>query len=146
MLVSAAPLVFRAQWSLLLQVSGTPQVTFSSPGAPDLDSETAQRFRPFDTIHRVALEPEWLPGWQMHHAVVAPVSEQQFMIIGRRGEPPFFASELARLAHLIGSAEGLETSDQALPTTEPGAHRTPIAAPLYMREDQRPPDDAADPQ
>jgi hypothetical protein len=139
-LVSAAPLVFRAQWSLLLQVSGTPQVTFSSPGAPDLDPDIAPRFGPFDTIHRVVLEAGWLPGWQAHHAVVAPISEQRAVVIGRRGEPPFFLSELARLAHLVGGADATEIPVQALPTTMPTApHRTPVAAPLYIREDQRPP-------
>jgi hypothetical protein len=136
-LASAAPLVFRAQWSLLLQVVGIPKVIFSSPGAPALDPGTARRFRPYDTIHRVALESGWLPGWLTHHAVVAPVSGHQVLIIGRLGEPPFFPSELARLAHLIGSADSEEVSDQAIPTTSLGAHRTPIAAPLYIRRDQR---------
>jgi hypothetical protein len=146
-LVSAAPLVFRAQWSLLLlHVSGTPHVTFSSPGAPELD-HIAQRFGPFDTLHRVALEPGGLPGWEAHHAVVAPVCEQRAVVIGRRGEPPFFPSELARLAHLVGGADSPAISDQALPTTQPSAaHRTPIAAPLYIREDQQPPNSTPDPQ
>jgi hypothetical protein len=146
-LVSAAPLVFRAQWSLLLQVSSTPRVTFSSPGAPDLGPDIAERFGPFDTIHRVALEPGWLPGWEAHHAVVAPMSEERAVVIGRRGEPPFFPSELARLAHLVGGADPTATSEQALPTTKPsGAHRTPISAPLYVREDQQPPDSTLSPQ
>jgi hypothetical protein len=146
-LVSAAPLVFRAQWSLLLQVFGTPHVTVSSPGAPDLNPDIVQRFGPFDTIHRVALEPGWMPGWEAHHAVVAPVSEQQAAVIGRRGEPPFFPSELARLAHLVGGADTTAVSDQALPTTMPSAaHRTAIAAPLYTREDQRPPNSMRHPQ
>jgi hypothetical protein len=134
-LVAAAPLVFRAQWGLLLQASGVPHVRFGSPGAPDLDPDVAQRFGPFDTIHRVALESGWLPGWEAHHTVVAPLPDQRAVIIGRRGEPPFFPSELARLAHLVGRAETMETSDQALSTTKPtAAHRTPIAAPLYIRD------------
>jgi len=144
-LVAAAPLVFRAQWSLLLQVSSTPQVAFGSPGAPDLGPEIAQRFEPFDTIHRVALEPGWLPGWEAHHAVVAPMSEHQAVVIGRRGEPPFFPSELARLAHLVGGVDPTASWDQGLPTTRPSeAHRTPISGPLYTREDQRRPDGAVD--
>lgn len=134
-LASAAPLVFRAEWSLLLQVRGAVHVTFSSPGAPDLDSDAVQRFGPFDTLHRVVLEPGWLPGWPAHHAVVAPISEQRALVIGRSGEPPFFPSELARLAHLVGSADTTEVHDSTLPTTVSGAHRTPIAAPLYIRED-----------
>jgi len=146
-LVSAAPLVFRAQWSLLLRISGSPHVIFSSPGAPDLDPDIAQRFGPFATIHRVALEPGWLPGWEAHHAAVAPVSEQHAVVIGRRGEPPFFPSELARLAHLVGGAETTPISDQALPTSKPSAaHRTPIAAPLYLRGDQPPANSTPEPQ
>jgi hypothetical protein len=146
-LVVAAPLVFRAQWSLLLQVPGTPHVTFSSPGAPALDPDTAQRFGPFDTIHRVALEPGWSPGWEAHHAVVAPIFDQGAVVIGRRGEPPFFPSELARLAHLVGGTDTTAISNQAPPRTwrPSAAHRTPIAAPLYSREDQRPTDSPRQP-
>jgi hypothetical protein len=139
-LVVAAPLVFRAQWSLLLDVSGAPEVIFRGPGAPDLERDVVGRFHPFETIHRVALEPGWLPGWEAHHAVVAPVPERRAVIIGRRGEPPFFPSELARLAHLVGGPDPGEDPDQTpRRTVGPGAaHRTPIAAPLYSREDQDP--------
>jgi ACT domain-containing protein len=136
-LASAAPLIFRAEWSLLLQVSDVLHVTFSSPGAPELDPGTAQRFGPFDTIHRVALESGWLPGWAAHNAVVAPISEHRALVVGRRGEPPFFPSELTRLAHLVGSADTSQILDQALPTTVSEAHRTPIAAPLYRYDDRR---------
>jgi hypothetical protein len=145
-LALAAPLVFRAEWSLLLQVSGAPRVTFRSPGAPDLSPDSAQRFTPFDSIHRVALESDWLPGWESHHAVVAPISEQQVLIIGRRGDPAFFASELARLAHLIGRADTPEIPEQALSTTTHTGHRTPIAAPLYIREDPPPPASTPEPE
>ena len=144
-LMSAAPLVFRARWSLLLDVSGPPRVTASSPDAPELDPEVARRFGPFDTIHRVDLERGWLPGWERHHAVVAPLSSDQVLIIGRPGEPPFFASELARLGHLVGSADTPGTPGQARPTSRPGVHRTPIAPPLYLRQD-RPPGSTPDPR
>ena len=134
-LVSAAPLVFRAQWSLLLDVAGAPRVTFASPGAPDLDAAAALRFGPFDVVHRVALEPGWLPGWEAHHAAVAPLTEQRAVVIGRRGDPPFFPSELARLAHLVGCADTGTGSDDP-PAGDPRpAHRTPVAAPLYHRDD-----------
>ena len=135
-LVSAAPLVFRAQWSLLLQVSAVPEVTFSTPGAPRLDSTSAERLRPFDTIHRVVLESGWLPGWDAHHAVVAPMSPQQVIVVGRRGEPPFFRSELTRLAHLLGGTEPMHVSDEPAPAGELSqAHRSPVAPPLYRRDD-----------
>jgi hypothetical protein len=140
-LVVAAPLVFRAEWSLLLQVSDTPQVTFSSPGAPHLEPEVTQRFSPFDVVHRVDLEPGWLPGWAAHHAVVAPIWPERAVVIGRPGEPPFFASELARLAHLVGAADTMDSFRPAVATGRPDtAHRTPIAAPLYSREVEHPPE------
>ena len=130
-LVTAAPLVFRAQWSLLLQAS-VPRVTFSTPGAPYVSPETVGRFRPFDTVHRVMLEPGWLPGWDAHHAVVAPMGEEQVVVVGRRGEPPFFRSELARLAHVVGGASHTDVSDEPVFTAD-ATHRHPIAAPLYTR-------------
>ena len=133
-LVAAAPLVFRSQWSVLLQASRA-QVTFSSPGAPHLGPETLGRFRPFNTLHRVVLEPGWLPGWDAHHAVVAPMWEQ-VVVIGRRGDPPFFRSELTRLAHLVGGANQTDVSHEPEFSTDPtAAHRIPIAPPLYSRPD-----------
>lgn len=132
-LVVAAPLVFRAGWSLLLQLTDVPRVTFASPGAPVLAPDLLVRFAPFDAVHRVALEPGWLPGEDAHHAVVGPVPPDRAVVIGRHGEPPFFASELARLAHLV---EGPDPAELPEATVAPSgaAHRTPIAAPLYVRE------------
>ena len=134
-LVSAAPLVFRAQWSVLLKLSPVPRVVFGTPGAPKLDSDTIGRFQPFDVIHRTVLEAGWFATWDAHHAVVAPFGEQEGVIVARRGEPPFFRSEVARLAYLIGGADTTDNSDQLLPTTgRQLGHRRPVAAPLYARE------------
>jgi hypothetical protein len=145
-LATAAPLVFRAQWSLLLDVSATPEVTFRNPGAPDLTAAQVQHLGPFDAIHRVVLEAGWLPGWEAHHAVVAPLPEQRAVAIGRRGEPPFFPSELTRLAHLAGCADAAHTTEEVAPAGLLGAaHRTPIAAPLYLHEDPPSPAGTADP-
>ena len=44
-LASAAPLVFRAQWSVLIDASAAPQITFGTPGAPDLDADQLQKIR-----------------------------------------------------------------------------------------------------
>lgn len=135
-LASAAPLVFRAQWSLLLHLSPAPHVVFRTPDAPDPGTDVLQRFEPFDTIHRVALEPGWLPGWDAHHAVVAPLPARRVVIIGRHGNPEFFRSELARLAHLTDNASTVDLSDRAGSDTEPPpAHRRPVAPPLYCRDD-----------
>jgi hypothetical protein len=134
-LASAAPLVFRAQWSLLLGVSAAPRVVFSTPGAPDVDTDTIRRFHPFDTIHRVVLEDGWFPGGEAHHAAVAPIAEQRVVVVARRGEPAFFRSELARLAHLVGATDITDISHQRVTTADPHpAHRKPVAAPLYTRE------------
>jgi hypothetical protein len=134
-LATAAPLVFRAQWSLLLELTAGPHVTFRSPGAPDLQPDHLWSFGPFDEVHRVPLEAGWLPGWEDHHAVVAPLADGRVVVVGRRGEPPFFPSELARLAHLVGWVD-LADAGRAGPVRPPDpAHRTPVAAPLYVRGD-----------
>ena len=136
MLVSAAPPVFRAQWGQLLDVSAGPQFISRSSGAPDLGPEDADLFRPFDTIHRVALESGWSPGWGAHHCVVAPLAQRRVLIVGRRGDPPFFGSELARLAHLVGRPVPADAAEQPAPTRAwRAAHRSPVAVPLYVRGD-----------
>ena len=133
-LVAAAPLVFRAQWSVLVHAASVPQIICGTPGAPHLDPDSIRRFRPFDTLHRVLLEPGWVPGWDAHHAVVVPMEAQQIVIIGRRGEPAFFRSELARLAHLVGGSVSTGDGDGPVFTVDPqSVHRIPVAAPLYSR-------------
>lgn len=152
-LVAASPLVFRAQWGLLLDVSGaarmgpeagTARVTFSTPAAPELGSDTIAMFAPFDTTHRVRLEDGWLPGWQHHHAVVAPIPGERAVVVGRRGEPEFFRSELTRLDYLVGVTAGAAESAEMRPRNHPpidGAHRVPLAPPLYDRSIVSPPGD-----
>jgi hypothetical protein len=133
-LASAAPLIFRAQWSVLLDVSGAPQVIFGTPDAPDLDVDHLRRFAPFDILHRVALEPDWIPGSDPHHAAVSPMADHRAVIVARRGEPPFFGSELARLAHVTGAAATTDLFDQPRSTTDDQtSHRRPLATPLYER-------------
>ena len=133
-LASTAPLVFRAQWSVLLDVSSAPHVTFATPGAPDLDADHLRRFGPFDVLHRVALEPDWIPGADAHHAVVSPMADQRAVIVARRGEPPFFGSELARLAHVTGATATTGMFDHPQSRTDPQTtHRRPVATPLYER-------------
>lgn len=134
-LTAAAPLVFRADWSLLMELSSLPRVVYATPTAPPLDTAGVDRFRPFDTIHRIVLEPEWRPGAEAHHAALAPIAETQAVIIGRRGEPPFFRSELARLAYLVGDTGRSDSTVQpSSPSTSSQlGHRTPVTTPLYTR-------------
>lgn len=136
-LAAAAPLVFRAQWSMLVHAANVPLVTFGTPGAPALDPISLRRLGPFDTLHRVVLEPGWLPGWDAHRAVVVPLRRQQAVIIGRLGEPAFLRSELARLVHLVGAADGTVGGDALVPGVDPAAHRSPVAAPLYTRQENQ---------
>lgn len=134
-LVAAAPLVFRAQWGLLLEVSSAPRVSFSTPAAPALHATVLRRFQPFDRTHRVKLERGWLPGWAEHHAVVAPIADSLAVVVGRQGEPVFFRSELARLEYLVGASGGTAHLDDQPPAAASNSpHRTPIATPLYIRD------------
>jgi hypothetical protein len=50
---------------------------------------------PFDATHLV-VGHSCLPGWESCHAVVAPMPRQRAVVVGRRGDPPFFRSDLAQ--------------------------------------------------
>ena len=132
--VNAAPVVFRAQWALLLDVT-LPTVSLFTPGSPSLDERSLARFRPYDKVHRLALEEGWLPGWHSCSAVVAPIAASRAVVVGRRSDPPFFASEVVRLEYLVGSvSEVVDFDHRALVTGHSSAaHRHPLADPLYRR-------------
>ncbi len=134
-LVTAAPLVFRAQWSLLLQVSADPHVTFSTPGAPRLDASTAGRFRPFDRLHRVVLESGWLPGWDARPRLAAPRE------ISRSWSSDVTETRRSFVPNCPGWPTSWEVPTARTPpmkhvfSADPIAvHRSPVAAPLYARE------------
>jgi hypothetical protein len=62
------------------------------------------------------------------------MADHRAVIVGRRGEPPFFGSELARLAHVTGATATTDMFDQPQSTTDTQtAHRRPVATPLYER-------------
>ncbi|MBM7797331.1 hypothetical protein JOE57_000252 [Microlunatus panaciterrae] len=99
-LVAQAPVVFRAQWAILVErcVGSAPgAVTFSTPHAPDLSPESLSHLQPFDDTHVTDLEPGWAPGWQDSTVVVAPLTDDRAIAIGRIGGPAFLGSEVARL-------------------------------------------------
>jgi hypothetical protein len=56
-LVSAAPLVFRADWSLLLELSSPPRVAFATPTAPNLDTSVTADQSHFRPIHASPDQP-----------------------------------------------------------------------------------------
>lgn len=132
--VTAAPVVFRAQWALLLDVA-IPTVTLSTSSAPMIDESSLTRFRPFDKVHRAVLEEGWLPGWRACSAVVAPISAHRSVVVGRRSDPPFFASEVVRLEYLVGFVSEVTDLDHGVLVTgqSSAAHRHPVADPLYRR-------------
>ena len=134
--VTAAPVVFRAQWALLLDVT-IPSVSLSTPSAPRLDARSLMRFRPYDKVHRVVLEDGWLPGWRTCSAVVAPIATRRVVVVGRRSDPPFLASEVVRLEYLVGSVSDAGDFDHAALVTgrSSAAHRHPLADPLYRRSE-----------
>ena len=133
-LASAAPLVFRAQWSLLLQVSGSLRSSSALLALPTLTRPSLSASRR-STPSTASRSSQAGSRQRRPSCVVAPICGQRAVVIGRRGEPPFFRSELARLAHLVADPATPELWDQPVPTTEPGAHRIPVAAPLYSRND-----------
>ena len=99
-LVSLCPVVFRSHWAILLDLTGHPQVAYSTTLAPDLDAAVVAHLAPYDRTHRVDLESGWRPGWGDSTAVVTPLTRDRVIAIGRLGGPAFLDSEIARLHHL----------------------------------------------
>ncbi|WP_228266217.1 ACT domain-containing protein [Microlunatus elymi] len=101
-LVSSAPAVFRSQWAVLVEVGsdGAANATYSTPMAPDLNSDQLERLAPFDETHRLSLDGEWLPGYDDSVVVISPLGDDHAIVIGRLGGPSYLDSEIARLRHL----------------------------------------------
>lgn len=100
-LVSLGPVVFRSHWAVLLSVVGDDvRTVLTTALAPELDTRTAAPLAPFDTTHRIELESNWLPGWADSTVVVAPLTQDRAIVIGRLGGPAYLDSEIARLNHL----------------------------------------------
>ena len=100
-LVSLCPVVFRSHWAALLEVAGDQVTSLAATTlAPDLDAERWRPLAPFDTTHRIDLDSGWLPGWGDSTVVVAPLTRDRVIAIGRLGGPAFLDSEIARLHHL----------------------------------------------
>lgn len=99
-LTISAPGVFHTHWALLLDCNAEPQVTFSTPLAPDLDEPQLSSFAPFDSAHRVEPDERFVQGWGETVMAMAPLSGMRAIAVGRQGGPAFLDSELARLRHL----------------------------------------------
>jgi len=103
-LANAAPIVFRAHWALLIQLSPALRVRLATERAPTLEDHGLALFGPFDQVHRVDLDDGWLSGWGSATAAVAPLPEQRALVVARQGGPPFLKSELARVGHIAALA------------------------------------------
>lgn len=100
-LASLCPVVFRSHFAALIRVeNGRPRPTYTTTLAPELDGEAVQNFSPFDRTHRIDLPANWTPGWGETTVVVAPLTQDRVIAIGRVGGPTFMDSEIARLHHL----------------------------------------------
>jgi hypothetical protein len=126
-LATAAVLVFRAQWSLLLRVGdGATRVIFSTPLAPDLDGATLAGVDSLDRRRGAAVGIHCRLGGNAELAV-APVGAET-LLVGRRDGPPFSHADLTRLEHLTNLAAQLESrteppndlahADQPAPTSD----------------------------
>jgi len=102
-LVDLLPVTFRADWGVRLcrTDSGLKQVHGTS-AAPDLGDEQSA-WLPLARAARLDVPAEWL---QLSDNVVAgaPLSEDEIVVIGRRGGPQILDSEVARLGHLAALA------------------------------------------
>jgi hypothetical protein len=100
-LASLCPVVFRSHFATLIQVTdGVARASYSTTLAPELTSEAVENFSPFDRTHRIDLPANWTPGWGETTVVVAPLTQDRVIAIGRLGGPTFLDSEIARLHHL----------------------------------------------
>lgn len=93
-LVELLPVTFRADWAARVQrVGGSAEIVHATPAAPSrlewVAAPHAMRLPPFDEVTI---------------RCVAPLSDDDVVVIGRRGGPHFLDSELARLRHLVALA------------------------------------------
>ena len=100
-LVALSPVVFRSHWAALLDVRGDQVSTLRATTlAPEFHTDNAGPLAPLETTHRSDLPAGWLPGWAESTVVVAPLTRDRVIVIGRHGGPAFLDSEIARLHHL----------------------------------------------
>ncbi len=99
-LTASAPGVFHSHWSLLIDWSAEPRVSYSTPLAPELGADELRWFEPFDVPHTVEPDAEFASRWGQTIIASAPIRGNRAIAVGRQGGPEFLGSELARLKHL----------------------------------------------
>lgn len=109
--VSAAPMVFGAQWCALIEVSVSPRVILATTEAFQLHLYQLEQLRPFDRTHRATLDGQCPKDRSRQHALVAPLDCRHAVIVGRPTDQPFLYSEQIRIHHLVaGYAEPNDAS------------------------------------
>ncbi|MGH3367317.1 MAG: amino acid-binding protein [Nocardioidaceae bacterium] len=112
-LVELVPVVFRSDWSLVLQReqdSGQRVSVFErSSAAPDV-AEFGGSWVPLPFAGRLR-GPVDIAAWESVLMIGAPLgSPERVLVAGRRGGPGFLDSELARMAHLAGLAASISSA------------------------------------
>jgi hypothetical protein len=102
-LVDAVPDVFRVDWGMLLaRTEGGSVILHSTPSAPsEVPADVAW---PTDLGKAHVLE---VAAWPDLIVTASAVSDDELIVVARRGGPIFLDSEIARLAHLVAMAASL---------------------------------------
>jgi ACT domain len=125
-LVELVPVVFRADWALLVERREDAVVAVHSTSASPAVDGISDGWLPLRRGQRLA-GPAGLEVWESTLMIGVPVgSSDRALVAGRRGGPDFLDSELARMAHLAALAASITASVDA---AEQAAARSESAAP-----------------
>lgn len=97
--IESAAEVFHVHWAALIDAP-SGHVIYASDMAPPLDDESVAGLQPFDQAHVAELPDDWIPDWIETVAAIVPVGQNNTVVVGRNGGPPFERSELARLRYI----------------------------------------------
>jgi hypothetical protein len=122
-LVELVPVVFRADWAMMVQSSEDTTLAVDSTSASPAVEGICDTWLPLRRGQRLA-GPVGLEAWESTLMIGVPVgSHDRALVAGRRGGPDFLDSELARLAHLAALAASIVASvdpaEQAAARSEP---------------------------
>jgi hypothetical protein len=109
-LVELVPVVFRADWAVLVGRSEDAVVTECSTSASPAVDGISDGWLPLHRGQRLS-GPVGLEAWESTLMIGVPVgSGDRVLVAGRRGGPDFLDSELARMAHLAALAASIVAS------------------------------------
>ncbi len=117
-LVELVPVVFRADWAVLLRRGDEVVAAERTSAAPHVDGVAAQ-WVPLPRPRRLT-GPAQEEAWEATLLIGVPVGSPDVVLVaGRRGGPEFLDSEMARMAHLAGLAASIVASAEPSEQTEP---------------------------